>query len=165
MVHWSDRFDLTCDWIDRQMVVLITWQMAIRLARWFCVTNHLVCHVSFFIFSVLFPVLFWCLTLLSCQIPLPALCFRTLWLAAPPWCVSPASSYPYLPFCARSVCSHLSLCQLILALHGRPCSILPSAFVSLWFWPCFLDLTVPLLSPLCFVCHADWFPVYRTSPQ
>lgn len=94
------------------------------------------------VLSVLFPVLVWCLILLSFQIPSCPCVFPPLRWSAPSQCVSAVCYYPYLPC--------LFLCQFIFALRSMCPSIVPS-------------VSDPILWP--YLASVSNFYVYWTCPQ
>lgn len=94
---------------------------------------------------------------------LPALvCFLPLSLSAPP---DLFHRCPIIPTSLVNIVCVLPSLSDSSFLCSKCSSILPCVFAPQGFWPCLLDLILPLPSPSCFGCHADWCPVYRTSLQ
>ena len=93
-IHLNECSVFRLLWCELQGVLSML-RMVVEEKSWNC---HKVTFQFFLIFSCLFPVLFWCLSLLSSLRSSPALlCFLPLWLSAPPWCVSSVPNYLCLP--------------------------------------------------------------------
>ena len=115
---------------------------------------------GFFCLLVLFPVLFWCLTLFSFQIP-PCPCLFSRQCDCPPLpdvlhlCLGIPSSLVSVLCMLSDFCANLSLSP-----HSKHSSISPPDRLSN-VWPCFSILTF-CLCPFVHVCSADWSPVHPT---